>query len=150
MCPPPSLTQNAAARLVFNLPECPTPLRSLHWLPVTARIHFKTLVPAYHAANGSGPSYIQDTVKPCTPARALRSASANRLAAPSLRAGPKFPSAGTRGFAVLAPRWWNELPLTSGQQKAHTPSRLKLISLDSTSRIELLTKHLYTNKALIY
>ncbi|KAK5920244.1 hypothetical protein CgunFtcFv8_024079 [Champsocephalus gunnari] len=132
MCHPTSeLIQNAAARLVFSLPKFShtTPLlRSLHWLPVTARIHFKTLVLGYHAANGSGPSYIQDMVKPCTPARALRSASARRLAAPSLRGGPKFPSAKTPGFAVLAPRWWNELPLTSGQQKAYTPSRLKLIS----------------------
>ncbi|KAK5876812.1 hypothetical protein CesoFtcFv8_026127 [Champsocephalus esox] len=92
---PLQLIQNAAARLVFNLPKCShtTPLlRSLHWLLVTARIHFKTLILAYHAANGSGPSYIQDMVKLYTPARALRSASAKRLAAPSLREGPKFPS----------------------------------------------------------
>ncbi|XP_071063220.1 uncharacterized protein, partial [Pseudochaenichthys georgianus] len=111
---PLQLIQNAAARLVFNLPKCShtTPLlRCLHWLPITARIHFKTLVLAYHAANGSGPSYIQDMVKPYTPARALRSASTKRLAAPSLRRGPKFPSAKTRGFAILAPKWWNELPI---------------------------------------
>ncbi|KAL3045997.1 hypothetical protein OYC64_004080 [Pagothenia borchgrevinki] len=50
-------------------------------------------------------------VKPYTPARALRSASAKRLAAPSLRGGPKFPSAETRGFAILALTWWNELPI---------------------------------------
>ncbi|KAK5928564.1 hypothetical protein CgunFtcFv8_013618 [Champsocephalus gunnari] len=111
---PLQLIQNAAARLVFNLPKFShtTPLlRSLHWLPVTAIFHFKTLVLAYHAANGSGPSYIQDMVKLYTPARALRSASAKRLAAPSLRGGPKFPSAKTRGFDILAPKWWNELPI---------------------------------------
>ncbi|KAK5930426.1 hypothetical protein CgunFtcFv8_026661 [Champsocephalus gunnari] len=111
---PLQLIQNAAARLVFNLPKCShtTPLlRSLHWLPITARIHFKTMLLAYHAANGSGPSYIQDMVKPYTPACALRSASTKRLAAPSLRRGPKFPSAKTRGFAILAPKWWNELPI---------------------------------------
>ncbi|KAK5904069.1 hypothetical protein CgunFtcFv8_007791 [Champsocephalus gunnari] len=91
---PLQLIRNAAARLVFNLPTCShtTPLlRSLHWLPVTARIHFKTMVLAYHAANGSGPSYIQDMVKPYTPARALRSASAKRLAAPALRVGTQVP-----------------------------------------------------------
>ena len=64
-----------------------------------------------NAVNGSGPSYIQDMVKPYTPARALRSASAKRLAAPALRGGPEFPSAKTRGFAILAPKWWNELPI---------------------------------------
>ena len=38
--------QNAAARLVFNLPKFShvTPLfRDLHWLPVVARIKFKTM-----------------------------------------------------------------------------------------------------------
>ncbi|XP_071061779.1 uncharacterized protein [Pseudochaenichthys georgianus] len=111
---PLQLIQNAAARLVFNLPKFShtTPLlRCLQWLPITARIHFKTMVLAYHAANGSGPSYIQDMVKLYTPARALRSASTKRLAAPSLRRGPKFPSAKRRGFAILAPKWWNELPI---------------------------------------
>ncbi|KAL3056702.1 hypothetical protein OYC64_019227 [Pagothenia borchgrevinki] len=111
---PLQLIQNAAARLVFNLLTFShtTPLlRSLHWLPVTARIHFKTLVLAYHAANGSGPSYIQDMVKLYTPAHALRSASAKRLAAPALRGGPKFSSAKTRRFAILDPKWRNELPI---------------------------------------
>ena len=39
--------QNAAAHLVFNLPKFShiTPrIRSLHWLPVAARIHFKVLI----------------------------------------------------------------------------------------------------------
>ncbi|KAK5932070.1 hypothetical protein CgunFtcFv8_003804 [Champsocephalus gunnari] len=61
------------------------------------------MVPVYHAVNGSGPSYIQDMVKLYT--------SAKQLAAPSLRGGPKFPSAKTRGFSILAPKWWNELPI---------------------------------------
>ena len=59
---------------VFNLPKCTptTPLlSSLHWLPVAARILFKTLVVAYRAVNGSGPVCIQDMVKPYTPARPL-------------------------------------------------------------------------------
>ena len=108
---PLQLIQNAAARLVFNLPKFThsTPLlRSLHWLPVAARIRFKTLLLAYRAANGSGPVYIQDLVKRYTPARSLRSASANRLVAPSLRAKH---SSKSRLFAVLAPKWWNELPM---------------------------------------
>ncbi|XP_010776960.1 zinc finger protein 385D-like [Notothenia coriiceps] len=66
-------------------------LRSIQWVPGAARIHFKTLVLAYHAVKGSGPSYIQDMVKPYTPAHARRPASANRLVAtPSLQSGTRF------------------------------------------------------------
>ncbi len=40
-------------------PSSPTLLiRSLHWLPEAAWIQFKTLILAYRAAIGSGPSYI--------------------------------------------------------------------------------------------
>ncbi|KAF7704303.1 hypothetical protein HF521_021375 [Silurus meridionalis] len=49
---PLQMIQNAAARLVFNQPKFShtTPLlRSLHWLPVAARIRFKTLMLAYKA-----------------------------------------------------------------------------------------------------
>ncbi|KAI4880686.1 hypothetical protein NFI96_018424, partial [Prochilodus magdalenae] len=45
---PLQLVQNAAVRLIFNLPKFThvTPLlRSLHWLPVVTRIRFKTLMP---------------------------------------------------------------------------------------------------------
>ncbi|XP_062415699.1 uncharacterized protein LOC134107832 [Pungitius pungitius] len=106
---PLQLIQNAAARLVFNLPKyshTTSLVRSFHWLPVAARIQFKTLVLTYHAVNGSGPVYIQDMVKPYIPTRTLRSVSAKLLVPPSLR---EKHSARSRLFAVLAPRWWNEL-----------------------------------------
>ena len=83
-------------------------LCSLHWLPVAPCICFKTLVLVYHAVNGSGPVYIQVMVKPYTSARPLCSASANRLVAPSLRASHSTKS---QLFAVLAPKWWKELPI---------------------------------------
>jgi len=106
---PLQLIQNTAARLAFSLPKFThtTPLlRSLHWLPVAARIRFKTLVLAYRAANGSGPVYIQDMVKPYTPARSLRSATTNQLVTSSLWANHSRKS---RLFAVLAPQWSNKL-----------------------------------------
>ncbi|KAI4889762.1 hypothetical protein NFI96_019377, partial [Prochilodus magdalenae] len=56
------LVQNAAARLIFNLPKFThlTPLlRSLHWLPVAALIRFKTLMLAYKARNGPAPPFLQ-------------------------------------------------------------------------------------------
>ncbi|XP_075995206.1 uncharacterized protein LOC143009231 [Genypterus blacodes] len=109
---PLELVQKAAARLVFNLPKFSHTtclLRSLHWLPVAARIQFKTLVLAYRAVKGTAPSYLQAMVKPYTPGRPLRSAASRRLAAPAL-SGPCLRSMRSRLFSVLAPQWWNALP----------------------------------------
>ncbi|KAK3528007.1 hypothetical protein QTP86_013117 [Hemibagrus guttatus] len=108
---PLQMIQNAAARLVFNLPKFShtTPLlRSLHWLPVAARIRFKTLMLAYKAKNGPAPSYLKAPITPRTAPRSLRSTSTARLVPPSLREKGRYTS---RLFSVLAPRWWNKLPL---------------------------------------
>ncbi|KAK3534277.1 hypothetical protein QTP86_008690 [Hemibagrus guttatus] len=108
---PLQMIQNAAARLVFNLPKFShtTPLlRSLHWLPVAAPIRFKTLMLAYKAKNGPAPSYLKALVTSCTAPRLLRSTSTARLVPPSLREKGRYTS---RLFSVLAPRRWNELPL---------------------------------------
>ena len=80
---PLQLIQNAAARLVINVPRHThtTPLLTdLHWLPVIARIKFKTLVLTYQVVKGSAPAYIQQLIRPYTPARPLRSATSGRLA----------------------------------------------------------------------
>ncbi|KAK3545252.1 hypothetical protein QTP70_002417 [Hemibagrus guttatus] len=72
----------------FNLPKFShtTPLlRSLHWLPVAARIRFKTLMLAYKAKNGPAPSYLKALVTSRTAPRLLRSTSTARLVPPSLR-----------------------------------------------------------------
>ncbi|XP_055746967.1 uncharacterized protein LOC129829313 [Salvelinus fontinalis] len=72
---PLQLIQNAAARLVFNLPKFShvTPLlRSLHWLPVEARIRYKTMVLAYGAVRGTAPQYLQALIRPYTQTRALQ------------------------------------------------------------------------------
>ncbi|XP_037387443.1 uncharacterized protein LOC119261807 [Pygocentrus nattereri] len=109
---PLQLIQNAAARLVFNLPKFShvTPLlRSLHWLPVAARIRYKTLMLAYKAKNGPAPSYLRSMVKARSVPRDLRASSTARLDPPSCRSQGKHAS---RLFSVLAPRWWNELPLS--------------------------------------
>ncbi|KAK3550861.1 hypothetical protein QTP70_006419 [Hemibagrus guttatus] len=85
---PLQMIQNAAAPLVFNLPKFShtTPLlRSLHWLPVAARIRFKTLMLAYKAKNGPAPSYLKALITPRTAPRSLRSTSTARLVPPCLR-----------------------------------------------------------------
>ncbi|KAK2818301.1 hypothetical protein Q7C36_022234 [Tachysurus vachellii] len=56
-----------------------TLLRSLHWLPVAARIRFKTLMLAYKAKNGPAPSYLKALITPHTAPHTLRSTSTARL-----------------------------------------------------------------------
>ncbi|XP_071223025.1 uncharacterized protein [Salvelinus alpinus] len=109
---PLQLIQNAAARLVFNFPKFShvTPLlRSLHWLPVEARIRYKTMVLAYGAVRGTAPPYLQALIRPYTQTRALRSSTSGLLASLPLR---KYSSrsAQSKLFAALAPQWWNKLP----------------------------------------
>ncbi len=72
------MIQSAAARLVFNEPKRAhvTPLFvSLHWLPVAARIQFKTLMLAYRTTTGSAPAYFHSLLRIYIPSRSLRSAS---------------------------------------------------------------------------
>jgi hypothetical protein len=63
------LIQNAAAVMVFNLPKFShvNPLlRTFHWLPVEAHIHYKTMVLAYGAARGTVTPNLQAMLKPST------------------------------------------------------------------------------------
>ncbi len=79
---PLQMIQNVAARLVFNEPKKAhvTPLFvSLHWLPVAARIKFKTLMLAYRTTSGSAPSYFHSILRIYIPSRSLRSAGERRL-----------------------------------------------------------------------
>ncbi len=71
---PLQMIQNAAARLVFNEPKRAhvTPLFvSLHWLPVAARIQFKTLMLAYRTTTGSAPTYFHSLLRIYIPSRSL-------------------------------------------------------------------------------
>ncbi len=77
---------------------------SLHWLPVAARIKFKTLILAYRT--GSAPAYFHSLMTIYIPSRSLRSARERRLMVPSQR-GTKSLS---RTFSFTVPGWWNEPP----------------------------------------
>ncbi|KAK2904419.1 hypothetical protein Q8A73_011076 [Channa argus] len=79
---PLQMIQNAAARLIFNQPNKThvTPLfRSLHWLPVAARIRFKALSLAYRVVNSTAPAYLNSLIQVYNPSRPLRSAKERRL-----------------------------------------------------------------------
>ncbi len=106
---PLQMIQNAAARLVFNKPKRAhvTPLFvSLHWLPVAARIQFKTLMLAYRTTTGSAPTYFHSLLRIYIPSRSLRSASERRLMVPSQRGSKSL----SRTFSFTVPGWWNDLP----------------------------------------
>ncbi len=106
---PLQMIQNSAARLVFNEPKRAhvTPLFvSLHWLPVAARIQFKTLMLAYRTTTGSAPTYFHSLLRIDIPSRSLRSASERRLVVPSLRGSKSL----SRTFSFTVPGWWNDLP----------------------------------------
>ncbi len=106
---PLQMIQNAAARLVFNEPKRAhvTPLFvSLHWLPVAARIQFKTLMLAYRTITGSAPTYFHSLLRTYIPSRSLRSASERRLVVPSQRGSKSL----SRTFSFTVPGQWNDLP----------------------------------------
>ena len=62
---PLQMIQNAAARLVFNLPKTAHVallLISLHWLPVAARTKFKALLLAYKTVTKMAPAYLDSLI----------------------------------------------------------------------------------------
>ncbi|KAK1795275.1 hypothetical protein P4O66_010452 [Electrophorus voltai] len=64
---------------IFRSSHVTPQLRSLHWLPLVARIRFKTLMFAYKAKNEPSPSYIRSMVKPRSVPGVLRTSSLARL-----------------------------------------------------------------------
>ena len=82
-------------------------LQSLHWLPVSQRIIYKTLILTFKALHNLAPSYMQDLVHRHQPTRTLRSASLNLLQQPS---PPRTSTYGGRAFSIAAPSLWNKLP----------------------------------------
>ncbi|XP_062378801.1 uncharacterized protein LOC134067515 [Sardina pilchardus] len=105
---PLQLIQNAAARLVFNQPKRThvTPLLvTLHWLPIVARIKFKSLTLAYRTLTGSAPSYFSSLITMYIPNRPLRSSEERLLCRPTIHA-----RSNCRSYSSVVPCWWNELP----------------------------------------
>ena len=102
-------TQNTLALVVSGKghTECSSSiLRELHWLPVDARIKFKTATLTFKALNMGNPPYLASLLHQHNPCRSLRSASANNL----LSVTRCNLSSGTRGLRTAAPTVWNSLP----------------------------------------
>ncbi len=142
---PLQMIQNAAARLVFNEPKRAhvTPLFvSLHWLPVAARIKFKTLMIAYRTTTGSAPSYFHSQIY--IPSRSLRSANERRLVVPSQRGSKSL----SRTFSFTVPGWWNDLP-NAGSKKLNKkcPSLFLYLHLSLSLSLLPLLACIYLNNA---
>ena len=102
--------QNSAARLVFRAKKrdhIQPLLKSLHWLPIKARIDYKLASVCHSFFCNTSPSYLSDLLSVYTPSRHLRSSTDTRtLKIPNVRTK----SYGHRSFSYAAPLVWNSLP----------------------------------------
>src|SRR5678815_4380646 len=110
--------QNALARAVTKTPKHHiTPvLKSLHWLKVPQRIHYKIVSLTYNALQTSKPSYIRQLFT-IQPPGSTRSSSYLSLSRPPVSSSLKFCN---RSLVYAAPALWNRLPKDL-RQFAHHP-----------------------------
>ena len=101
--------QNSAARLISGTKKhdhiVPV-LKSLHWLPVKARIEYKILLLTYKILCGCCPLYLVNLISFHDSSYNLRSKSLKLLRQPRSRS--KF--YGNRTFSYVSPLLWNSLP----------------------------------------
>lgn len=97
-------------------------LKSLHWLPVSYRIDFKSLLLVCKSLNGFRPKYISNMLAPYEPTRSLRSSEGGFLIVLRVRT-----KCGEAAFAHYATKNWNKLPddLRSAPSITVFKSRLK-------------------------
>ena len=103
--------QNRAARIVLKKKKrdhIRPLLKKLHWLPLKARILYKTAILCFKCIHNKAPSYLQDLVEVYTPSRSLRSGSHCLLRIPR-RGSCRLAG---RSFTHAAPAVWNALPLS--------------------------------------
>ena len=83
-------------------------LRTLHWLPVKARIEYKITVLCYNTLHSSMPPYLKDLLNSYVLERVLRSQDSKLLIVPK----SNWKTFGDRAFTVTGPIIWNPLPLS--------------------------------------
>ena len=101
--------QNNLARIVMDKPRR-TPShdlrRSLHWLPITSRLQYKTVLLTFEALHTGQPPYLAGLLTLHQPSRQTRSSSGNCLIQPVVKT-----QVASRGFRCQAPKAWNSLPV---------------------------------------
>jgi hypothetical protein len=103
--------QNMCARFIYGFKkhEHVSPiLKDLHWLKIEYRVKYKILMLTYKCVNHSAPSYLEESIMH-QHKRALRSASQAKLPIPDSLYNTK---AQNSCFSQVAPRLWNELPVS--------------------------------------
>ena len=102
--------QNSAARLVFKAHKrdhVSLLLRTLHWLPVQARIEYKLSTLCHSFFSDTAPVDLSDLLRVYSSSRQLRSSSDSRtLHIPHI----KTDTFGHRSFSHATPSVWNSLP----------------------------------------
>ena len=102
--------QNSLARVVTctGASKHITPVLSeLHWLPITARIHYKVALLTYKVMSTQQPAYLAALIRPNQPTQTLRPSTRRILDSDTPRS--MFAS---RAICFAAPKIWNELPKT--------------------------------------
>ena len=118
--------QNHAARLVLRKSRNASAtalLRTLHWLPVKARIQYKIACLCFQCIyQNSMPPYISDLLHPYCPSRTLRSLDSSLLTVPRF----SLETFGKRSFSVFGPTVWNSLPLSLRETQCFATFKTKL------------------------
>ena len=109
--------QNCAARMVLRKSRRDSAsglLRSLHLLPVKARIEYKICCLCYQVLyTSNAPLYLKHILKLYTPSRLLRSRKSRQLFVPRY----VLDNYGKRSFSIFGPKLWNSLPLHIKESK---------------------------------
>jgi len=117
------LIQNSLARAVTRTPRHHhiTPiLKSLHWLKIPERIHYKVLSLTYNSLQCSQPRYLRELFT-IQPTRSTRSSACLTLSRPPVTSHLKFSN---RAISNSAPRLWNDLPAEFRSFSVPPPSLL--------------------------
>ncbi len=105
------MVQNAAARVLTRTRKydhISPVLSTLHLLPIKHRIDFKILLITYKALNGLAPQYLSELLSHYSPPCLLRFQNSGHLIIPRISKS----TAGGRSFSYLAPKLWNNLPIS--------------------------------------
>ena len=118
--------KNSAARLVLKVHKrdhVSPLLRTLHWLPIQARIEHKLSTLCHSFFSDTAPVYRSDLLRVYSPSRQLRSSSDSRtLNIPHI----KTKTSGHRSFSRAAPAVWNSLPREISQIQSITAFKTAL------------------------
>ena len=127
--------QNHAARIVLRKPRhvsATSLLRTLHWLPVKARIQYKIACLCFQClSHNTMPPYLSDLLHSYQPPRTLRSLDTSLLSVPRFC----LETFGRRSFSVFGPTVWNSLPLPLRKTQCFSTFKKKL-------KTHLFEKHL--------